>query len=127
MPFRSSRKRGRWIYAISLIFLLFPSIPVWASEFHVDTTLLGQTRINENNQRETPLNGYLGFGGSQEGGWRLEGQAAMRFFGDPSLSISEYDLYQAVLHFAPVEKLKVDFGRQFVNQGFYAAVMDGIK
>ncbi len=126
MLFESSRKRWKWVLAISIVFL-FPSIPVLAADFHVDTTFLGQTRINENNQRETPLNGYLGFGGSQDGGWRFSGQVDMRFFGDPSLEISEYDLYQAVLHFTPVEKLQVDFGRQFINQGFFADVIDGIK
>ena len=51
----------------------------------------------------------------------------MRFVRDFSRRDQDYDLYQAVLHTRPVETLQIDFGRQFLSEGFSAEMADGLK
>lgn len=105
--------------------LVFP-VSGWGSDFFGDLELVGQGRENEREQQETPLTGYVdtGFGSPAKS---FSAETGMRFFRDLSRSLTDYDLYQAVLHFRPVSSLQVDFGRQFVNEGFAVETLDGIR
>ncbi|MBI1909472.1 MAG: hypothetical protein HYS22_04825 [Deltaproteobacteria bacterium] len=107
------------------LFLLFP-LSGQSADFHIDSSLLGQVRKNSEGQTEVPINGYLGFAVAQPS-WRLSSETNMRLFRDFDQKINDYDLYQAVLHINPTEPLKIDFGRQFVNQGFSVETLDAIR
>ena len=111
-----------------LLVLLSLGLPstVGAAEFGLDTTLLGQVRENEGDQTEIPVNGYLGLGFSQSK-WNFSGETNMRLFRDFPRKLDDYDLYQAVLHIQPIQALKIDFGRQFVSEGFSTEILDGIR
>lgn len=116
----TKRIRSIWLLGV----LLFPGSAV-AGSLHLNTTLVGQVRENERDQREIPANGYLGFG--WVGSKNITLRSQMRLFRDLDRRLDDYDLYQAVLHFEPAGSLRVDFGRQFVNQGFSVEMLDGIQ
>ncbi len=108
-----------------LSLLLVPSL-LSAGEIDLDTTIIGQVRENENDLTEVPVNGYFGL--AIEGfNKKLSGETSMRLFHDFPRKLDDYDLYQAVVHARPINLLQFDVGRQFVTQGFYAAVIDGIR
>ena len=110
-----------------LVFVLLVASPAaWGASFRLDTSVVGQIRENSANQNESPINGYLGLGFAQPS-WNFSGETDMRLFRDFSRKLDDYDLYQAVLHFQPVPILKVDFGRQFISEGFFTTVLDGIR
>lgn len=109
----------------AVIFLLIPA-SLHASSFYVGDRVLGQVRQNQNSQREIPVNDYLSFGGDHSK-WRFSGESDMRFFRDFARKINSYDLYQTVIHVNPVDALKIDFGRQFISEGFVAIMQDAIK
>lgn len=109
-----------------IILFLLSSSPLYAGDFHLEATSLGQVRDNENAEREIPLNGYLGLGVSDVGKWHFSNETNMRLFHDFDRDFDDYDLYQAVLHIQPLQALSIDFGRQFVNEGFSAEIIDGL-
>lgn len=119
------RHRHRLQFVAFLLANLVP-LPLFATTIHLDTTTLGQVRKNSNLQREVPVNEYLGLGIDVPDA-RFSGESNMRFFRDFSRKINDYDLYQTVLHFKPVDVLQIDFGRQFVNEGFGVLVADAVK
>jgi hypothetical protein len=93
--------------------------------FHLDTMVLGQVRNDENSQREIPTSGFLGMAMDLPQS-HLVMETDMRVFRDVEKKLDDYDLYQAVLHWHPLEALKIDFGRQFLNQGFTAEMVDAL-
>ncbi len=114
-------------YAPLLCSLLCLAAPLQAASLQWDTTTLGQAREAVNGRQELPINEYLGLGVAEIGKWQLGVQTDMRYVRDFQQSLHDYDLYQALLHFRPVESVQVDFGRQFVNQGFSVQMLDGIQ
>lgn len=119
--------RAKSPWAGFLVFFLLFSPPLAAGSLHLDTDFLGQVRENETSVKEFPFNGYLGVGVTDIGKWRFGAQTDMRLFRDFSRSLDDYDLYQAVLHAKPLEALAIDFGRQFINQGFSVQILDGLQ
>jgi len=117
--------RNKFCPYVLIFFSLLFSLPAIAGDFHLDTTVLGQVRDNDELEKEVPVNGYLGLGVNQPS-WHLSGESNMRFFRDFDQKVNDYDLYQTVLHFKPLEYFQLDLGRQFINQGFTASVIDGI-
>ncbi|OGQ05817.1 MAG: hypothetical protein A3F82_06240 [Deltaproteobacteria bacterium RIFCSPLOWO2_12_FULL_44_12] len=113
------------ILTLILPFLLASSI-VNAGEFHLNATSLGQVRKNARLQKEIPVNGYLGMAFAQPT-WELSGETNMRVIRDFKRKLDDYDLYQAVIHYKPTEKLRIDSGRQIVNQGFSLEMLDGVQ
>lgn len=113
------------IYFLVILSLFF-SIPVYAGNFQLDTTIIGQVRQDEQDRTESPVNGYLGLAVDQPK-WHISAETNMRLFRDFNRHFDDYDLYQAVLHIRPIDALQIDFGRQFVNQGFSAEILDGIQ
>lgn len=109
-----------------LILLLLISTSLWAGEFELETDILGQIRENEAGLTEFPLNGYLGMAADKPK-WHISAETNMRLFHDFSREWDDYDLYQAVLHWHPSKKVSLDFGRQFLNEGFSAETIDGIR
>lgn len=105
--------------------ILCPAAAV-ADNLNFDTTILGQVRENRNNQNEVPFNGYLGLEYSRSQ-WNLSSEANMRLFRDWARGWDDYDLYQAVVHVQPTEIVQIDFGRQFLSQGFTTDIIDGLK
>ena len=103
-------------------------IPAGASADNLgfNTTILGQARQNQGNQNEVPLNGYLGLA-YERPAWNLSAETDMRFFRDMARSWDDYDLYQAVVHIKPSNIVQIDFGRQFLSQGFSTDLVDGLK
>lgn len=116
----------RLLFKVVLVMALFLPLSLEAASIHFDTTLLGQVRENNALQREVPINEYLGLG-LDAPSVGFAGESNMRFFRDFARKINDYDLYQTVLHFKPVEMLQIDFGRQFINEGFSANVADALK
>lgn len=108
-----------------MVFCLFFPPAVNAGDFHLDATALGQVRDNEDMAREVPTNGYLGLS-VNEPDVHLSAESNMRFFRDFAEKVNDYDLYQTVLHYRPLEDFQLDFGRQFIDQGFTASVIDGL-
>lgn len=106
--------------------VLFP-LAASADRLSFDTTLLGQGREDENNVGEFPFNGYLGLQYSRPGWWNLSSETNMRLFRDWKRGWDDYDLYQAVVHVTPGEIVQIDFGRQFLSQGFTTDLVDGLK
>lgn len=115
-------------FLLSFLLTIFIAIPfpVNAGEFELDTEILGQVRENEADQNELPVNSYLGMSIDQPKA-HISAETNMRHFRDFEQSLDDYDLYQAVLHAQPLEMLQIDFGRQFVNQGFSAETLDAIQ
>lgn len=118
-------RKTRLQLLIAVILLLFPT-NLLASSFYAGNRVLGQVRRNKSSQREIPVNDYLSFGGTYSR-WHLSGESDMRFFRDFARKINSYDLYQTVVHLSPADALKIDFGRQFISEGFVATMQDGIK
>lgn len=108
-----------------LFFVLAPCL-VEAVDFHLNTTAIGQVRDNEKNQQEAPLNGYLGLAVAGPAS-PLSVRTNMRFFHDADRKLDDYDLYQGVVRIHPAEFLRIDAGRQFVNQGFSVDAIDGMQ
>lgn len=126
---RDRRGRSMKIFFRSLfLFFVGLSLPsvLHAASFSLDTSVLGQVRENQNNLNEVPINGYLGLTLAQPS-WHYSMETDMRLFRDFARSWDDYDLYQAVMHIRPIELLQIDFGRQFVNQGFSVQTMDGLQ
>lgn len=105
---------------------LLATSQAFAGQFDLNASLLGQVRENASGLKEGPLNGYLGMTLTQPK-WHLSGETDMRLFTDASRRWDDYDLYQAVLHIHPLEMLQIDFGRQFLNEGFSAEIADAIR
>lgn len=111
---------------VILIASLFCPLVALADSLGFDTTIVGQVRENQNNQSEVPFNGYLGLEYSRPQ-WNFSSETNMRIFRDWQRSWDDYDLYQAVVHIRPVPVVQIDFGRQFLSQGFSTDLMDGLK
>ena len=111
--------------ALLIILCCIPAL-ARATPLTLDATLLGQDRQNTSGVTEMPTNAYLGAGLGKQGD-KISAQTNMRFVRDLKQSIQDYDLFQAVLHTEPLETLKLDFGRQFLTEGFSAQIMDGLK
>ncbi len=117
---------------IRLFFLFVAALPLLAvspasaGQFDLNASLLGQVRENTSGLKEAPLNGYFGIAMTQPK-WHLSGETDMRLFKDAARKWDDYDLYQAVLHIRPLEVLQIDFGRQFLNEGFSAEIADAIR
>lgn len=112
--------------AIILTSSFLGSLPLYAGDFHLEASTIGQVRENERDQREVPVNGYLGMSIDLPKS-HIWAETDMRIFRDFTQKLDDYDLYQAVLHYRPLEIFQLDFGRQFVSQGFFVEVMDGIQ
>ncbi|MBI4411131.1 MAG: hypothetical protein HY541_01445 [Deltaproteobacteria bacterium] len=99
---------------------------VMADEIHLDASVAGQVREDDQSQRETPVNGYLGalFKDTES---HFSTAADLRVFRDFNLRRDAFDLYQALIRWDPIDLLKLDFGRQFISQGFSTDIIDGIK
>ncbi|MBI5299476.1 MAG: hypothetical protein HY877_04190 [Deltaproteobacteria bacterium] len=115
--------RKNFILALPLLLI---SLPLSAGEFHLDNDVIGQVRKNTSSQREIPVNEYFGMSFAQPS-WHLGGETNMREFRDFDRKLDEFDLYQTVIHYTPLEALQIDAGRQFVNQGFFVETLDGIQ
>src|SRR3989338_6882325 len=81
------------------LFCLIPFV-VRAGEFHLDTSILGQVRENEQSQSELPISGYLGLA-TRLPKSHVSMETNMRLFRDFERNWDDYDLYQAVLHWSP--------------------------
>lgn len=110
----------------SIVFFLLPFLsgPLFAAEYDVGAKILGQVRKNTQNLQRLPVDGYFS---AEAYGSKVSAETDMRFFRDFDTRVDKYDLYQTVLHVRPLETLQFDMGRQFVNQGFFAAVLDGVQ
>lgn len=113
-------------YLISVCLLFLPGLSAVAADIQGYADLDNQFRKNQNSQWELPADAFLGGSFRQDSGF-FAAETDMRFFRDLNQTSDDYDLYQAVLHVQPEAPLQLDFGRQFVSQGFAAAVMDGSK
>lgn len=117
---------GRVFQFVLIAISFFVTIPLDAASFHFDVVELGQLRENTADNREVPLNTYLGLE-SLFPKQNFSSQFNMRFFRDLKQKWDDFDLYQGVVHFQPHEKIELNAGRQFVNQGFFVEVVDGIQ
>ncbi|MBI4212216.1 MAG: hypothetical protein HY540_06215 [Deltaproteobacteria bacterium] len=112
-------------YFLFFMFMLLASAsPLCASEFEAHSTVLGQSRESSGSQHVLPFNGYVGFSGKHE---KWEGTTDMRFFRDFPRKEQDYDLYQALVRFRPLELLSMDIGRQFVALESSAETIDGVR
>ena len=98
--------------------------PVFAAEYNIGTKILGEVKKDTQNRRLFPVDGYLS--GSAYGS-KISAETDMRFFRDFETDNDKYDLYQTVAHLMPMDTLQFDLGRQFVNQGFFVEVLDGVQ
>lgn len=112
---------------VAALLLLLVCNEAHADRIGVNVSTLGQVRQTENGQRNVPVNAYFGlYGADSKRHFGGETNMALLRYYDIANGINDYDLYQAVLHFQPIKELKIDFGRQFISQGFSASVIDGL-
>ena len=97
-----------------------------AGELQLDATVVGQARENDGSQREIPVNGYLGANLDVPSS-HLSTAGDLRIFRDFNRRFDDFDLYQGLIHWEPLDLLKLDFGRQFISQGFSTNIIDGVK
>lgn len=109
-----------------IIPLLFISFSAHAGDFRLNTSTDGQYRENERGQTEVPVDDYFGME-IDKPEWDFWMETDMRSFRDFDRKLDDYDLYQAVLHFRPAKAIQIDFGRQFINEGFSAETIDGLR
>ena len=116
------------IFIPILLFVLGPGAmiqgPAFASEYNIGTKIMGEVKKNTQNRQLFPVNGYIS--GSAYGS-KTAVETNMRFFRDFDAKLDQYDLYQTVMHAVPFEKLQIDGGRQFINQGFSVEILDGLQ
>lgn len=113
--------------AVLFIVLFFP-LSAHATSYYFKTFVELSRRENSLYQHEVPFNVYVDtglkempqdgtFDVSVKNNWIKRSQA----------SVEEFDLYQAVLRFRDIgEVVNVSVGRQFLNPGFHAYLMDGV-
>lgn len=111
---------------VLLFFILTIPFSLFAGDFHLKTTALGQVRENAAAQNEIPVSGYLGVeaANTQQ---NLRGAANVRFFRDFDRKLDDQDLYQAAVYYRPSDVFKIDSGRQLINQGFSLEMLDGVQ
>ncbi|MBI2981227.1 MAG: hypothetical protein HYY44_02825 [Deltaproteobacteria bacterium] len=99
---------------------------VGVAEVRLGTDIITQARVNNEDQRELPFNGYFGGGVSTPDG-KISADSDFRIFRDFERSFDDFDLYQTVLHARPGNLLEFHFGRQFLNPGFSTGLLDGLQ
>lgn len=122
LPFSGWRLLGI-VFAMGAV---WPLSEVTAYELVIHPSIVGQVRVNSLEEQEIPLNGYLGFSGAFKP-WEVGLEDNLRVFQEASGGLDDFDLYQSVVHLKPTSALRLDFGRQFVNQGFTATTLDGLQ
>ncbi|MDO8520086.1 MAG: hypothetical protein Q7T11_07995 [Deltaproteobacteria bacterium] len=110
--------------ALFFILILFPSSAFSATRYFLDLSANSQIRDDPHDQREIPLNGYLGFS-LNDPTYKAWFDVDMRFFHEFENALDDYDLYQSAVHYRPKPDVQIDLGRQMINRGFSLDTVDG--
>ena len=116
----------RCLLFLSVISFLCLAQPLYAGNFHLETSAIGQFLENSQAQQELPVSGFLGLEVDKPEWDNLSLDTNMRLFRDFKQKLDDYDLYQAVLHWQALPALKIDFGRQMISQGFSVEEADAL-